>query len=162
LLKPIREEELRVAIEKWKKYGATQSPDSQFPDIAALIRQLSNAHTGIYREHFLVKNRDKLLSIHTDQVAYFSSKDSLTFFITLQKQKFYVDFTLDELEKELNPKTFYRVNRQIIMARNLVVSLQPWFNGKLKLETKIPVEGEVIISRDKAAQVKQWLGGRRD
>ena len=79
--------------------------------------------------------------------------------VTKDKQRYIVDYTLDKLEHSLDPKIFYRANRQYIISYGIITGVHQWFNGKLKIEIS-PQENEpIIVSRDKAPLLKEWLGG---
>lgn len=159
LLKPIKEDELRAALQKWKTNQRTRSPQSEVAKMEALLQEFKSLAGLSYRNRFLVRQGQKSIPVEVDDIGFFSSKNSLTYLVTKQKQKHFLDYTLDEVEGMLDPQNFYRVNRQFIVAQSIVKSLQPWFNGKLKLDVQIPTEEEIIISRDKAPLVKEWLGG---
>ncbi|MNX80828.1 Transcriptional regulatory protein YpdB [compost metagenome] len=64
--------------------------------------------------------------------------------------------TLETLEQELDPKNFFRVNRQYIVQVNAVEQVHNFFNGKLKLKIKNAGE-DVIVSRTKAPLFKLWM-----
>lgn len=154
LLKPIKESELRVAIEKFKKTKQHQ-PISML-ELLKKIEQLGN-QPG-YRSRFLIKLGQKMVSIDISEVAYFYSENKCTFMRTNQNQKYIIDLTLDELEKELAPQQFFRANRQYILSGKSIVSIHSWFNQKLKAEVNPPTEEHIIISRDKANAFKAWMG----
>lgn len=154
LLKPIKESELRVAIEKFKKTKQHQ-PISML-ELLKKIEQLANQRG--YRSRFLIKQGQKMVSIDISEVAYFYSENKCTFLRTNQNQKYIIDLTLDELEKELAPQQFFRANRQYILSGKSIVSIHSWFNQKLKAEVNPPTEEHIIISRDKANAFKAWMG----
>lgn len=154
LLKPIKESELRVAIEKFKKTKQHQ-PISML-ELLKKIEQLANQRG--YRSRFLIKQGQKMVSIDVSEVAYFYSENKCTFLRTNQNQKYIIDLTLDELEKELAPQQFFRANRQYILSGKSIVSIHSWFNQKLKAEVNPPTEEHIIISRDKANAFKAWMG----
>ncbi|MGN6268019.1 MAG: LytR/AlgR family response regulator transcription factor [Ginsengibacter sp.] len=154
LLKPIKESELRVAIEKFKKTKQHQ-PISML-ELLKKIEQLGNQRG--YRSRFLIKQGQKMVSIDISEVAYFYSENKCTFMRTNQNQKYIIDLTLDELEKELAPQQFFRANRQYILSGKSIVSIHSWFNQKLKAEVNPPTEEHIIISRDKANAFKAWMG----
>jgi two-component system, LytTR family, response regulator LytT len=152
LLKPIQKHELESAINKWKDYHGK----SRSANLESLLRQL--AKTVEYKERFLVKQGQKLVSIHLNEVAFFNARNTLNYIITRNKQKFIVDHTLDELEKMVDPKYFFRANRQYIIAHDIITAVHPWFNGKLKIDNAVLPEEEILVSRERAAVFKEWLG----
>ena len=69
-----------------------------------------------------------------------------------------MDYTLDELEGQLDPSVFFRLNRQFIAHVKSIESVHPYFNSKLKIHLKPAIEEDVLVSREKAADFKEWLG----
>ena len=165
LLKPIRSEDLRYSLSKWKELreGSTQMQLTYLND---LVRDLSGLKQSqsyneylSYRERFLVRQGQKMISINTRDVAFFQSKNTLNFINTKSKQKFVLDCPLDQVEKLVSPRNFFRANRQFILSSEIITAVHPWFNGKLKIETTFSTEEDIIVSREKAPLFKLWMGG---
>lgn len=164
LLKPIRSEDLRFALNKWKELqeGSTM----QITQLQRLVSDLSelkqsqlyNANLS-YRDRFLVRHGQKMISINTTEVAFFQAKNTLNFINTKSKQKFLLDCPLDQVEKLVPPNSFFRANRQYILSHDIITAIHPWFNGKLKVETSHITGEDIIVSREKASQFKSWMGG---
>jgi two-component system response regulator LytT len=152
LLKPIKEEELAAAIQKFKTLNKTAT------DIDALLNNIKSIASTKFRNRFLVKTGQKLISVDMDDVAYIFSDKGLSFIRTKQNQKYIIDYTMDEVEKMLSPQQFFRANRQFIINIDAVVAIHTWFNQKLKVEVKPETTEPVIISRDKAPAFKEWMG----
>jgi two-component system response regulator LytT len=159
LLKPIKSDELRNALDKFHAL----SSGSQFSDnllnydkLISVLQKLPAAKT--YRDRFLVKQGQKSFSINSNEVAFFFTEKSVNYLFTQDKKKYIIDYTLDEVEQSLDPSKFYRANRQTIVSSAAVVALHPWFNGKLKLELHPDHNEHVLISREKAGEFRQWMG----
>ncbi|HZG25486.1 MAG TPA: LytTR family DNA-binding domain-containing protein, partial [Chitinophagaceae bacterium] len=151
---------LKAALQKWKDTRATAVVEhASISKIEALLQELrTTSAPSSFRDQFLVRKNQKMVPVDINHIGYFSSKSSLTYFITKMKQKHFIDYTLDEVERMVDSRKFNRVNRQFIVAKDMVSAVQPWFNGKLKLDIQLPVEEDIIVSRDKAPVVKEWLG----
>lgn len=156
LLKPIKEEELSAAIRKWKQFHQTKNPASF--EIKALLSEIRRSAQGEFRNRFLVKQGQKLVPIPVEETAYYFTRAGVSNVMTHQRQRFILDYTLDEIEQSLDPRQFYRANRQYIVSLKSVKTVHSWFNGKLKLELDQPVEEDIIVSREKATDFKEWLG----
>ena len=157
LLKPIQEKDLRAALDKWNEIH--YATDWQAIALDNMLKDL--AKQGLnnnYKDRFLVKQGQKMLSVATEEVACFNARNTLNFIITKEKQKFIVDYTLDQVEELVPSKKFFRVNRQFIISHDIITSVHPWFNGKLKVETRLPIEDEIVVSREKAPHFKMWMG----
>ncbi|MFZ4796788.1 MAG: LytR/AlgR family response regulator transcription factor [Bacteroidia bacterium] len=153
LLKPIEKEELKLALEKFKTiYQNNSNTDS----LKLMLEQI-NLNKNTKKERFLVKLGDRLISVSTNDIAYFNSKDKLTFLVTKNSNKYVVDYTLDELNLILDSKNFFHLNRQFIAAFSSIINIHTYFNGKLKIQLFPTVDEEVIVSREKANELKNWL-----
>lgn len=161
LLKPIREAELKTALQKFKINKSRWQPVRVNSTIDFIVRELMKAQDrqNPLRSRLLVKLGQKMISINVDEVAYFFVKNGLNFFYTKNKQRHVIEQKLDDIEKQVDPNLFFRANRQFIVRHDAVVFVQPWTNGKLKVELNPPFDEEVIVSRDKANAFKEWLGG---
>ena len=110
-----------------------------------------------YKSRFLIKIGEKLVSTSIENIAYFISEDKLTFLITNENKKYPFDYSLDDLDSMLDPKFFFRLNRQCLAKINAIQSIHNYFNGKLKLFLMPATPKEIIVSREKASHFKQWL-----
>lgn len=156
LLKPIKREELKNALEKYQQWQQKFSSPSL--NIEHLINELKQQQSQSWRSRFLVKVGQKLVSIETSEIAYLYAEGRLSYFITWDRQKHVLDYTIEELEQMLDPKQFYRANRAFIIHIKAVSQIHNYFNGKLKLELQPATDKEVLISREKATEFKEWMG----
>lgn len=159
LLKPVKREELRASLEKLRHLTGQShaSADAHVSRLEQFIRGLVHPQKE-YRERFLTKSGQRYLSIPTDEIAYFYYEERLTFLKTWKNERHLVDYTLDELEGMLVPKTFFRVNRQYILHIGSVKDIHAYFNHKLKLTLQPPAPEEVLVSRERATEFKHWMG----
>jgi two-component system, LytTR family, response regulator LytT len=158
LLKPVRSEELEKALNKFKALKKAGTSDNRV-NIEELLKELrQNQSKQDYRDRFLVKQGQRFITVETNDIAYFFTEDRVNFIKTRSGQRFIVDYTLDELEQTLDTRQFFRANRQFIVHAKAVESVHPYFNNKLKLHLKPTIEEEVLISREKASEFKQWMG----
>ncbi|OEK02057.1 hypothetical protein BFP97_11225 [Roseivirga sp. 4D4] len=152
LLKPIDKEELLTAVNKLEQIH--KSEESNYQDkIEALGKQLMPT----FRERFLVKVGLQFKSILTDEIAYFSYKDGLSYLHT-SDQCLPIDYTLDQLIEELDPKAFFRINRQYVISLKSVKEIHSYFNSRLLLTLSPASEEEVIVSRERVLNFKIWAG----
>lgn len=155
LLKPVDKNELSTALSKYRKLHITQKQKLQ-DNILSLLDKVENFGQG--RTRYLAKSGTRLISVLTDDISYFYTKERLQFIKTIKGEDYIIDKRLDEIEKELDPKTFFRVNRQFILNYNSIHKVHTWFSGKLKVAVQPEAYEEIIISRLKAAEFKKWLG----
>jgi two-component system LytT family response regulator len=157
LLKPVTAKDLAAALDKYQRLR--QGPGSlPVADAETLLRTLLRQQEG-YRTRILVEHRDKYLRLDVEQVAYFYSENKLTHLVTGEGKVHVVDPTLEELEKQLHPRQFFRVSRQLITSARAIGSIHKYFNGKLKITLRPPAVEEVVLSREKAQRFREWLDG---
>lgn len=163
LLKPINKDELTQSIHKFRQLKSQFSADSYQQQIGNLLETLSANTTGQtkqtnYKNRFLVKLGDRLESVPEANIGYFQAKDKIVLLTTRQDKKYSVDYSLDDLERLLNPACFFRINRQFIVRIDAIQSIHNYFHGKLKIMLAPAVKDQdIIISREKSTQFKQWL-----
>lgn len=110
------------------------------------------------RKRFLVRKGKELISVHCNDIAYFYSKNKLSYLKTFDGKNFLVRMSLEEIEQCLSPDQFFRASRQVITSHTAVQKILLWFNGNLKVELAPREIENVIVSRLKANQFRQWLG----
>jgi two-component system, LytTR family, response regulator len=157
LLKPVDKNELNAALEKYKKIKGSIGSDLK-EQIQQAIGQLSSPSTNkIYKERFMVHSGKSFIVISSDKIAYFV-KDTLIYLVTNDSQQFLTDFqTMEELEDLLNPKFFYRANRQYVVSIHAVDSFRTNIYSKMILQLKAPLNVSIDISREKAQAFKNWI-----
>ena len=159
LLKPIDSEELHAALEKVENKSQTSNLKSQTTTdaIAQLLESVKNQSIR-YRERFLIPHRsDEYLIIPVSEVSHITIRDGVVRLCTLQGKYHTLNMTLEEVESQLDPQHFMRVNRQYIISAIAVQKLSTYFLGKMCIHmTAVPNE-EIIVSKDKVATVKRWL-----
>ncbi|MFB6454171.1 LytR/AlgR family response regulator transcription factor [Chitinophaga sp. Hz27] len=151
LLKPVEKEELITAFEKYDRMAPTTSNIS-------LEKLLHDIKPKNYRSRFLIPYRDGFKTIMVDSILYFCSEQKATKARLLNGPEEIVPLTLDELELQLDPKYFFRANRQFIVNIDAIEVVHNYFNNKLKIQLKKYPDVEIIVSRDKAPLLKAWLG----
>lgn len=155
LLKPVDEEDLSKAIEKSRQIITSQQPSS-FEDLVQVLKNPTNIK-GLYKEKFIVSMRNNWIPVSTSDIACFV-RDNLNYLYTFSGDKYILDFsTLDEIEELLDPRIFYRANRQSIVHIDAIQSVKPHENQKLTLTLKLASKMEQDISREKAPAFKKWF-----
>ncbi len=157
LLKPIEKEELAAAVDKFRR---TQSLATSAP-VTEQLGKLLEAY-GVkpvqHRSRFLLKNGGRFDVVEIGEVPYLFAEDKVVFLVTNQHRKFIVDETLDELERQLDPRQFFRLNRRYLARLEAIERIEPHFNGKLRVWLRQrPADEEIFVSRERADGFKEWL-----
>jgi DNA-binding LytR/AlgR family response regulator len=106
-----------------------------------------------------VKQGQKLLSVEIDDIAWFSADGKLCFMRTWKNNRYIIDYTLEQLTEMLDPEEFYRVNRSYLVNIRSIISVSPYFSGKMILQlSPVADTNDVVVSREKATDFKQWMG----
>lgn len=160
LLKPVRKEDLKQSLQKYRNFKSSFNPEIKIAEnIERLINGLQNVHLRDFRKRFLVKQGQKLLSIETDQIAWFMADGKICFLKTWQNSRYIVDYTLEQLEDLLDPTDYFRINRSYLVHFRAITSVSPYFNGKLKLQLSPGSDNnDIMVSRERANDFKRWLG----
>jgi len=156
LLKPIDKEELAVAMAKYRALHMKQYDNGLNEQLIVMLKQLPGKAKEV-KSRFLVKQGEKLISIHTDEVAYIRADDKVVFLHTKKGQKYIIDESLDELEEVLDTAKFFRVNRTYIAPIEAIEKIHTHFNGRLKIELHGCDDNEIFVSKQRATEFKNWL-----
>jgi len=156
LLKPINQTELNNAISKYKNWNSTESTAININELRNLLQQ-NTVHT--FRERFAVTVGETLRQINVEDIAYFFSTSSITFAVMHNKKQYSLDLSLDNLKEQLNPKDFYRINRQFLISLKSIANVHIFPKSRLKIEINPPTSEEIFVSIDKSADFKRWMNG---
>lgn len=147
LLKPVRQDRVAAALDKYRRLRGHFEADH-----AAVIERFAP------RERFLVRKGIDFVSIKTADIAYVYTADKLVFLMTRTGARYILDRAIAELEGELDRCAFFRANRAYLIHIDSVVRCRPYGKGKLLLELNPSAQEEVIVSQERAAAAREWLG----
>lgn len=151
LLKPIQNDDLKRALEKFKKANKPNVIDQ------TILKQLLGSFQATpKREGILVKEGNGFYQIKVSELLYCYSEDSVTFGVT-SKKRFVINETLDELFASLDSSNFFKINRSQIVAKNSIEKIDSYFNHRVILTITNPRDQEFIVSRPKTSDFKEWL-----
>ncbi|MFD2908059.1 LytR/AlgR family response regulator transcription factor [Flavobacterium ardleyense] len=156
LLKPIDEEELEKAINKFKNQQQKSSVSSL--DFDMIKKMFLGNEAKEYKKRFSVKIGQQLKVIGIDEVECFYSENKGTYLHTLENRNYLLDCNLEQIEAELDPKDFYRVSRKFIVPLKAIKEIQMYSNSRLKVILPSYKDDEVIVSREKVSDFKSWIG----
>lgn len=114
-----------------------------------------NTESG--KKRILTYIRNELVPVATDQIAYIQTENSITYIFCMDGKKSTTNLSLDELFTNIDPLLFFRANRQFIISITAIDKIVKYGNSQLKILIKPSADVEIIISKNKAAEFKQWL-----
>ena len=155
LLKPIDAEELEKAVLKYKeRIPGNNKLSLDFDDIKRL---LVNPLEREYKKRFTIKIGQHLKMIPIDSIECFYSENKGTYIHTTDNRSYLIDSTLEELENELEPRTFFRVSRKFFVNINAIKDMVSYTNSRLQIKLNSYNDQEVIVSRERVRDFKDWL-----
>lgn len=152
LLKPVRQEKLEAALKRYDKLRQHFSSGLQ------QLQQWQQGSGSGYKKRFLVKRGTDYISIKTEDIAYFYAAHKLVCMVDAKGQKFILDQSLADIEKQLDPVCFYRVNRKYLINMSAIRRIRSYPKSKLEVEVEPSLDEEIIISQENVSAFKEWMG----
>ena len=153
LLKPIDPEELKKSINKFNELNRIEEkPQIDFNALKDLISSQNN-----YKERFVIKIGDRINAIPTNEIAFFFSENKATYAQINTGKSYLIDYSLDQLTDLLDPKKYYRLNRKYIASFGSINDIRSYSNSRLKIMLKNCSDNDILMSREKVTDFKNWL-----
>jgi two-component system, LytTR family, response regulator LytT len=152
ILKPFHEKDIEQAFNKLE-----QLRHSVLPDPASLAHISNSQPPSRTQSAFLVKFREKMYPVAIKDVAAVALESEVVYLYTFNKEKHAVFKTIDELESALDPQTFFRINRQMILHRDAIHEMEPFFNRRVIITLKVPTTVRPLVSRLKVTPFLSWV-----
>jgi two-component system, LytTR family, response regulator LytT len=149
LLKPIDEERLRLSLEKYKKL-------QRWFDKGVLANVASQLSSG-YKRTILLYVREKIIPVKTSDVAFVHAANGVVSLVTRTGHSYVCQYTMEQLERMLDPRQYFRANRQYILNREIIQDVEHYFNRRLYVKVAGTVPEKIIISKVRAAEFLQWM-----
>ena len=155
LLKPVTQERLQQAVDKYMQL--TETKDTDRVDLFSEFKELLAEKKRDYKTRFLCKIGNKIKSVSVDKISYFYTENKMTFILDQDKTRYPVNNTLDEIENLIDPNHFFRLNRQFITSYDSISEIHPHFKGRVKVKLNPKNEGDIIVSTERTPLFKSWL-----
>jgi len=154
LLKPVKKEELERSIEKFRKLHFKQPAPFDIQKLLSSIQQKNE-----YKERFVIKFGEHMRTIQTADIAYIASENRISFAVLRDGKRYALDLNMDQLEEVLNPKQFFRINRQFIICYDAIVEMHTYTKSRVLIKLHPPTKEETVVSTERSAAFKAWLAG---
>jgi DNA-binding LytR/AlgR family response regulator len=152
LLKPIDEESLRSALAKYRKLYADKDPFKR--DFKKLIQEFRS----MYKSRFLIKIGDKYKSVPAGEIGHFHINERNVFLSDFHGKDYGIDYSLEQLQNILDPRKFFRINRECIVNIDSISLMYSYSSSRLQLTLKNMDKSDLfVVSRDKVADFKKWI-----
>lgn len=153
ILKPINEQDVSRAIDKWKML--TNADRSAYVERVDTMAQTER----VEQQTFLVRFRDKIIPLSCDDIAFFYTSDERVSAYNFKGERYPIERTLEALQGILPQNVFFRANRQFIISREAVKDISVWFGSRLLLNLTLETPEKIIISKARVPEFKAWLVG---
>jgi DNA-binding LytR/AlgR family response regulator len=152
LLKPVEEDLLKAALAKFKKLYADNDPFKK--DFRQLMFELRNQ----YKSRFLIKIGEKYRSVPVGEISHFHINERSVFLNDNLGKDYGIDYSLDQLQTMLDPRKFFRINRECIINIYSIATMYSFSSSRLQITLKDKEKSDLfIVSRDKVAEFKRWI-----
>ena len=152
ILKPIKEDDLSRAINKFTRLNGVERSDYK-SRVNTMIESSKRDNQRVFLVHF----KDKIIPLTIDDIAFFYTSNEKVGAHTFTGEHYIIDRTLETLQSTLPENEFFRANRQFIVARKAVKDIAIWFGSRLSLNLTLPTPEKIIISKARVPEFKQWL-----
>jgi DNA-binding LytR/AlgR family response regulator len=146
LLKPIRKQELATALEKLRMLRPQPVPDKAEPSKAQSLKN-----------RFMIRYGDHIRTVQASEIAYAYTENKATYLRTNDGRAFLLDMNMDALESSLDPKQFFRINRQYIVSLQGISEMKAYTKGRVLISLNPQAEEQPVVSVERAADFKKWL-----
>jgi two-component system, LytTR family, response regulator LytT len=151
ILKPFHEKDIEQAF---RKLDQIRSSLLLAPSLPARIQQALVNRT---QSSFLVRFREKMYPVAIRDIAAIALEKEVVYIYTYNKEKYALFRPIDDIEAALDPQTFFRINRQMILNRDAILEIEPFFNRRVIVTLKVPTAERPLVSRLKVTPFLEWV-----
>ena len=155
LLKPIDEDELKVAVNKFKEHQPLQNNIQV--NINDIRKLLINPVDRKYKKRFTIKVGQHLKIINIEDIECFYSENKATYIHTNSNRNYLIDNSLEYWQEQLDPEQFFRVNRTFVVQINAIKDIVSYTNSRLQLKLESFNHSEIIVSRERVKDFKHFI-----
>jgi DNA-binding LytR/AlgR family response regulator len=149
LLKPVTKEDLETVLKKIEDYQKMFTKP-----------QTAKSHgQPKYKKRFVIRYGEHIKVVNTEEIAYAYVLNGGTFIRTFEGRSYAIDYNLEMLEEMLDPQEFFRINRQFLASLNSIAEMRTYSKGRIIITLKPVEKSQQIVSSERAAEFKHWLGG---
>ena len=153
LLKPVEREKLTQAMKKYSRLHGFRPPDYQK---ISVVREEKKK----YLNRMMIRIGATIRSLEVERIAYFYISDRITYAMMEDGNRYPIEYSLDNLEMELDPQYFFRLNRQYIISYHSIKKMVAWSKSRIKVILEPPAETDAVSSSDRTSHFRNWLNGQ--
>jgi len=157
LLKPVKVNELKLALEKAEKRISKKGAEIDYSALAqSMLQQKSKSS-----KRYMIRYGNKMMTVKSTEAAYFYSMQKSTFLVNANGKPLPIDESLNQVEKELDAELFYRINRNLVVNIESIKSVDMLGKGRMRINLHHPPEDKqfLLVSADRSPEFRKWLQG---
>jgi two-component system response regulator LytT len=156
ILKPFDEHDIQVAINKYKSLFLSGVKSAAALEIGELLEQI-NQLSRSYKKAFLIHFRGQLIPVEATKIAWFYTANEIVYAQTTEDRQYVIEYTMEQLERQVDPFLFFRANRQFMVNRNVIKEVNFYFNGRLSIKVIPEPTEHILISKARVTEFKNWM-----
>ncbi len=153
LLKPVKKADLERALEKLNEFKQL------FTHSESNLAVGNVAPKPEYKKRFIIRLGEHLKTLNVENISYCISENKGTFARSFEGLNYPMDHNLDALEQLLDPQQFFRINRQYLINLKAIAEMKVYTKARVIVKLNPAAKDTPIVSSDRAADFKLWLGG---
>ncbi len=157
LLKPIDEDKLSRGLAKYDKLK--HSKPEEISEYQKQIESLINKYDKHYKSSILIHFQEKIIPVKTVDISFIHSENGIVTIYLLNNQRHITNYTLEALDGMLDPSIFFKANRQFIINRKAITSIEHYFTRRLVVKLTTPSPEQIIVSKAKSSEFLKWVEG---
>lgn len=138
LLKPVEKDRLAESIARARRSIEEKQAPEKLPE---------PPKSGVQRTKLLVKSNNRHLIVDAQDMIYATIDDGIITVVTPQFEGQSNYRTIEELQSNLDPQTFWRVHRSFLVNINKIREVIPWFKSSFQLKMDDKKQTEIPVSR---------------
>jgi DNA-binding LytR/AlgR family response regulator len=153
ILKPVKVEDVELAFTKYETLKESLKPDTE---IVNLLKKTFHQKKD-YKSSILVHFKESFIPIAVDKIAFLVVDNEIIYIHTFKNQRYPVFKSMIEIESSVDPSLFFRINRQILLNKNAIKEIQPYFERRVVIKTDLRIKEQLIVSRLKVTEFMNWV-----
>jgi two-component system LytT family response regulator len=153
LLKPIKPEEIKAALDKLREMKKLFT----VPAEGTKIKQPETS--AAIKKRFVIRIGEHLKTLAVEDIAYCYSENKVTFARSTDGRNYPMDHNLDALESMLDPQQFFRINRQYIISLKAIEEMRAYTKSRVIIKLRPAGKESPVVSAERSGDFKMWLGG---
>lgn len=154
LLKPVDETELKNALDKYRQFHGKET--TGMPD--KIMQVLKELQAGQYKERLIIRRGSQLSYLKTASTACCFADGKLCYAVDFDNHKYLLENNLSQLEEQLSPRQFFRINRALMVNIDAIKKVHTWPGNRLQIEFPWAAPADAVVSRERVVGFREWLG----